>query len=80
MKTLLAFLFTFGATAGAISLDYHRLSLGVWLPILAVAALFAFALNDGCRKRRPLYATVTRFPSGRPGSQRRGVKALDRAA
>ncbi len=80
MKTLFAFLYTFGVTAGTASLDFHRLSPGVWVPTVAVAALFAFALNDGCRARRPLYTGVTRFPARRPGSLGRQAKSLDLAA
>ncbi len=80
MKTLLAFFSTFAVTVGASSLDFHRLSPGVWVPTVVVAALFAFALNDGCRTRRPLYAAVTRFPSKHSGSLRRRAGSLDLAA
>jgi hypothetical protein len=80
MKTLFAFLYTFGVTAGTASLDFHRLDPGVLFSAAAVAALFAFAINDGCRVRRPLYAGVARFPSRHPGSLGRRVNSLDLAA
>jgi len=63
MKTLFALFYTFLVTAGAASLDLHRLDPGMIFTAVAVAALFALALNDGCRVRRPLsLAPVTRFP------------------
>ena len=63
MKTLFALLYTFGVTAGAASLDLHRLDPGMLFTAAAVAALFALALNDGCRVRRPRsLAPVARFP------------------
>ncbi|HTX66693.1 MAG TPA: hypothetical protein VMD31_13045 [Opitutaceae bacterium] len=63
MKTLFALFYTFGITAGAASLDLHRLDPGMIFTALAVGALFALALNDGCRVRRPLVvAPVARFP------------------
>ncbi|HTT55916.1 MAG TPA: hypothetical protein VMF63_02320 [Opitutaceae bacterium] len=63
MKTLFALFYTFGITAGAASLDLHRLDPGMIFTALAVGALFALALNDDGRARRPLVvAPVTRFP------------------
>ena len=63
MKTLFALLYTFGVTAGAATLDLHQLDPGMLFTALAVGVLFALALNDGSRVRRPLVvAPVTRFP------------------
>jgi hypothetical protein len=63
MKTILSLFTTFTLIIGAASLDASRLDAGVLFSALAVAALFAFALND---VRRPPYrilsARVTRFP------------------
>jgi hypothetical protein len=81
MKTLLSFLYTFGVIAGAVSLDSYRLDPEVLFTAVAVAALFALALNDGCRVRRPLSAgSVARFPSRKPGSLGRRTNAFDLAA
>jgi hypothetical protein len=80
MKTLFTLLATFGVTAGTASLDFHQLDPGVLFAAAAVAALFAFALNDNCRVRRPLYAAVARFPARRPRSLGRRANSLDRAA
>jgi len=74
MKTLLYTLYTFGVTAGAVSLDSYRLDAETLFTALAVAVLFGFALHDGHRTVRPLPATpVTRFPARR-------AEALDLAA
>jgi hypothetical protein len=63
MKTLFALLGTFGATAGAGMLDVHRLDPGMIFTAVAVAALFAQALHDGCRVRRVRAVNpVARFP------------------
>ncbi len=81
MKTLLSLLYTFGVTAGAVSLDSYRLDPEVLFTALAVAALFALALNDGCRVRRPLFAgSVARFPARKPAPVGRPTNTLDLAA
>lgn len=81
MKTLLSLLCTFGVTVGAVSLDSYRLDPDVLFTAMAVAALFAMALNDGCRMRRPLFAgSIARFPSRKPAPVGRRTKALDLAA
>jgi hypothetical protein len=63
MKTILSLFTTLTLIIGAASLDASQLDAGVLFSALAVAALFAFALND---VRRPPYrilsARVTRFP------------------
>lgn len=46
MKTLLSLLFILVLTTAAMSLDSHRLDASVLFLALAVAVLFAFALND----------------------------------
>lgn len=81
MKTLFSLLCTFGVTAGAMSLDSYRLDPEVLFTAVAVAALFALALNDGCRVRRPLRAgSVARFPSRKPAPVGRRTNALNLAA
>ena len=63
MKTILSLFTTLTLIIGAASLDAYRLDAGLLFSALAVAALFAFALND---VRRPPYrvrsARITRFP------------------
>ena len=63
MKTILSLFTTLALIIGAASLDAYRLDAGLLFSALAVAALFAFALND---VRRPPYrvrsARITRFP------------------
>jgi hypothetical protein len=81
MKTLLYVLYTFGVTTGAISLDSYRLDAGTLITVLAVAALFALALNDGRRVARPLTtAPITRFPARNPDRLHCRTNALDLAA
>ena len=81
MKTLLYLLYTFGVTTGAVSLDSYRLDPGILVTALAVAGLFALALNDGRRIERPLTApSVARFPSRRSGQLSSRTNALDLAA
>jgi hypothetical protein len=53
MKTLLSFLFILVLTTAAILLDSHRLDAGVLFLALAVAVLFAFALNDRPLRNQP---------------------------
>ena len=63
MKTILSLVTTLALIIGAASLDASKLDAGSLFSALAVAALFAFALND---VRRPPYqilsARITRFP------------------
>ena len=54
MKTLLPLLSILVLTTAAISLDAHRLDASVLFLVLAVAVLFAFALNDRPLHNRPL--------------------------
>jgi hypothetical protein len=81
MKTLFALFYTFGVTAGAVSLDSYRLDPEVLFTAVAVAALFALALNDGYRPRRAVGTTrVTRFPTRSPVPLGRHSTSLDLAA
>jgi len=81
MKTLLYILYTFGVTTGVISLDSYRLDPGILITALAVACLFALALNDRPRLVRPLtLPRVARFPAPRARAVACRAKALDLAA
>ena len=53
MKTLLSHLFILVLTTAAMSLDSHQLDAGVLFLALAVAVLFAFALNDRPLRNQP---------------------------
>lgn len=63
MKTILSLLATLALIIGAASLDASQLDAGVLFSAFAVAALFAFALNDvPPPSYRDSYARVARFP------------------
>ena len=73
MKTFLSLLFISVLLTAAASLDAYQLDAGVIFSAVAVAALFAIALND-CRPVHRLSPTrVTRFPvpSRSPATPRR---------
>jgi hypothetical protein len=53
MKTLLSLLIILVLTTAAIALDSYRLDASVLFLALAVAVLFAFALNDRPLRNRP---------------------------
>ncbi|MDD2765463.1 MAG: hypothetical protein PHE83_15990 [Opitutaceae bacterium] len=61
MKTLLSLLSVLLLIVAAVSLDAYQLDAGILFSALTVAALFAFALNDNRRLRRPLVASRTRW-------------------
>jgi hypothetical protein len=64
MKTLLFSLYTFAVTIGAATVSGQPFGLGPLFAALAVAALFAVALNDSPKAMPPLRrARVTRFPA-----------------
>ena len=81
MKTILSLVTTLTLIIGAASLDASRLNAGVLFSALAVASLFAFALND---VRRPPYrifsARITRFPDPARCSARSPSRSMDLAA
>jgi hypothetical protein len=54
MKTLLSLLSILTLTAGAIEFDASQLDAGALFTAVLVAALFAFAANDGRRGGRPV--------------------------
>jgi hypothetical protein len=81
MKTIFSLFTTFALIIAGASFDAYRLDAGVLFSAFAVAALFAFALND---VRRPPYRIpslrITRFPaparcSTPPQSRRMGLAA-----
>ncbi len=81
MKTLLYVLYTFGVTTGVVSLDSHQLDPGILITALAVAVLFALALNDDGRVRHALTVhRVVRFPARRADRPMTAERALDLAA
>lgn len=74
MKTLFFFLYTFGVMIGAVLLNAQHLNFGAVVAALAVAVMFAMALHDAPRARRPLpRPAVARFET-------RPVRSLDLAA
>jgi hypothetical protein len=81
MKTILSLFTTLALIIGAASLDAYRLDAGLLFSALAVAALFAFALND---VRRPPYrvlsARITRFPAPARCSTPPQSRSMDLAA
>lgn len=81
MKTLLYILYTFGVTTGVVSLDSYRLDPGILITALAVAVLFALALNDDGRVRHSCTVPrVVRFPARRASGPIARERALDLAA
>jgi hypothetical protein len=81
MKTILSLVTTFTLIIGAASLDASRLDAGVLFSALAVAALFAFALNDVPRPAyRVLSARITRFPAPARCSVPRRSRPMNLAA
>jgi hypothetical protein len=80
MKTLFSLVCVLALTTGAIALDAYRLDAADLFCATAVAALFAFALNDG-RVRRPLViAPVTRLPAARRTHEPQRADSVNAAA
>lgn len=64
MKTLFFFLYTFGLTIGVVLLNAQHLEFGAVAAALAVAVMFAMALNDSPRALRPLpRPAMVHFPA-----------------
>ncbi|MGA2444605.1 MAG: hypothetical protein ABSG50_04130 [Opitutaceae bacterium] len=82
MKTLLSLLSIFVLLMAAVSLDAsYQLDAGVIFSVVAVAALFAIALNDSRRPERFLVPTrVERFPEPSRCSVMPRANSMDLAA
>ena len=80
MKTFLSLLFISVLLTAAASLDAYQLDAGVIFSAVAVAALFAIALNDSRPKRCLVPTRVTRFPAPSRDSAPPSRHSLDLAA
>jgi hypothetical protein len=80
MKTLLSLLFISVLLTAAASLDAYQLDAGVLFTAVAVAALFAIALNDSRPVRRLSPTRITRFPAPSRAAASPRRRSLDLAA
>jgi len=64
MKTILSLFTTLALIIGAASLDAYRLDAGLLFSALAVAALFAFALNTAAYQAEILFGAIRAVPIG----------------
>jgi hypothetical protein len=81
MKTLVALFSIFALLTATESLDASQWDAGALFSAVAVAALFAFALNDSRRPERPLLlGRVERYPGSSRYSAARRTPSMDLAA
>jgi hypothetical protein len=80
MKTLLSLLIISVLLTAAASLDAYQLDAGVIFSTVAVAALFAIALNDSRPVRRLSPTRITRFPAPSRQSATLCRRSMDLAA
>ena len=80
MKTFLSLLFISVLLTAAASLDAYQVDAGVIFSAVAVAALFAIALNDTGPERRLVPTRITRFPAPSRRSVPPRAHSLDLAA
>lgn len=81
MKTLFALFSIFVLLTAAEALDASQWDAGTLFSSVAVAALFAFALNDSRRPERPvLLGRVERYPGSSRYSGARRTPSMDLAA
>jgi hypothetical protein len=81
MKTLVALFSILALLTATESLDASQWDAGALFSAVAVAALFAFALNDSPRPERPLLlGRVERYPGSSRCSGARRTPSMDLAA
>jgi hypothetical protein len=80
MKTFLSLLFISVLLTAVAALDAYQLDAGVLFTAVAVAALFAIALNDSGPERRLTLTRIARFPAPSRTAAAPRRRSLDLAA